>query len=158
MTLIVHVYESGVYVLFTGTMIELRKIYKLVAISLSLSQSLSPPPSHSSTLWRTPRCQAQPKHLELLQKPQAVLLQTRPISRFQTHLTKPRPPEHAVSPITTNNMAARLLSSLTARTLSRPTPSAIIRNARSFQSTARLMETPTAVLPVRKPVGAFRGR
>ncbi|KAL1303295.1 hypothetical protein AAFC00_006701 [Neodothiora populina] len=52
---------------------------------------------------------------------------------------------------------------MAARTLLRTTPrtcTPIARNAisqRSFQTTSRLLETPTAALPVRKPVGAFRG-
>ncbi|KAJ8607199.1 hypothetical protein MRB53_040459 [Persea americana] len=32
-----------------------------------------------------------------------------------------------------------------------------VRSARSFQTSARLQETPAAALPIRKPVGAFRG-
>ncbi|KAJ9647309.1 hypothetical protein H2199_002296 [Coniosporium tulheliwenetii] len=52
-------------------------------------------------------------------------------------------------------------STMAFRLLPRATPALVSRNAatplRSFQTTARLMETPSGALPVRKPVGAFRG-
>lgn len=54
-------------------------------------------------------------------------------------------------------MASRAMS-LTARRLavssSINTPAL---SRRSFQSSARMLETPAGVMPVRKPVGAFRG-
>ncbi|GAB7346159.1 hypothetical protein MBLNU457_4904t1 [Dothideomycetes sp. NU457] len=55
-------------------------------------------------------------------------------------------------------MAARILPSLTAtRAFVRPSPVNLARNIRNFQTTAQRFETPTAALPVRKPVGGFRG-
>ncbi|KAF2229132.1 hypothetical protein EV356DRAFT_456443 [Viridothelium virens] len=42
------------------------------------------------------------------------------------------------------------------RTLAYPS-SSIVRATRTFQSSSRLMETPSQPLPVRKPIGAFRG-
>ncbi|KAF1352094.1 hypothetical protein BDV97DRAFT_293210 [Delphinella strobiligena] len=51
---------------------------------------------------------------------------------------------------------------MAARTLLRSPATAMLRNTintqtRSFQTSRRLLETPTGALPVRKPVGAFRG-
>ncbi|KAF2144595.1 uncharacterized protein K452DRAFT_223071 [Aplosporella prunicola CBS 121167] len=56
-------------------------------------------------------------------------------------------------------MASRILANPSLRTAT--AASALVRRAcaapRSFQTSARLMETPTAALPAKKPVGAFRG-
>ncbi|EON65141.1 hypothetical protein W97_04378 [Coniosporium apollinis CBS 100218] len=55
-------------------------------------------------------------------------------------------------------MASRLLSRAPALVTRNVASSPTLRTPlRSFQTTARLMETPTGALPVRKPVGAFRG-
>ncbi|KAL8934186.1 MAG: hypothetical protein Q9211_005361 [Gyalolechia sp. 1 TL-2023] len=48
-------------------------------------------------------------------------------------------------------MASRILPSAL-RALHQPT-----RLARTFRTSSHLLETPTAALPLRKPVGAFRG-
>ncbi|KAL2356055.1 hypothetical protein BJ546DRAFT_1075908 [Cryomyces antarcticus] len=55
-------------------------------------------------------------------------------------------------------MASRLLVPAT-RTLARNilTPSTALRASRSFTTSQRLMEVPVGALPVRRPVGAFRG-
>jgi len=55
-------------------------------------------------------------------------------------------------------MAARILPTFAAtRALSRPSVF-LARQIRNFQTTSPRLETPPVVLPVRKPVGAFRGR
>lgn len=74
-----------------------------------------------------------------------------------------KPPRHSLSPSThpsnyrthTYTMASRALSMPARRVAARLSTPAMTR--RSFQSSARLLEVPVGAMPVRKPVGAFRG-
>jgi len=78
-----------------------------------------------------------------------------------TSTTRPRCFDFTLSrpALTHSTMAARLLPSLAAtRAFVRPSTVNVARNVRSFQTTRPRLETPTAALPVRKPVGGFRGR
>lgn len=53
------------------------------------------------------------------------------------------------------NMASRLTPSL--RLSKMAAPPLLRQSMRSFQASSRLLETPSAALPLRRPVGAFRG-
>jgi hypothetical protein len=54
-----------------------------------------------------------------------------------------------------HTMSSRALSMTVRRLATASTTPALSR--RSFQSSARMLEVPAGVMPVRKPVGAFRG-
>jgi hypothetical protein len=59
--------------------------------------------------------------------------------------------------ITTHNTMASRALSMPVRRLATSISSTPALSRRSFQSSARLLEVPAGVMPVRKPVGAFRG-
>jgi hypothetical protein len=54
-------------------------------------------------------------------------------------------------------MASRALSMPARRLATAASISTPALSRRSFQSSARMLEVPAGVMPVRKPVGAFRG-
>jgi hypothetical protein len=57
----------------------------------------------------------------------------------------------------THTMASRALSMPARRLATAASISTPALSRRSFQSSARMLEVPAGVMPVRKPVGAFRG-
>jgi hypothetical protein len=62
-----------------------------------------------------------------------------------------------ISQSTHNTMASRALSMPARRLATAASISTPALSRRSFQSSARMLEVPAGVMPVRKPVGAFRG-
>jgi hypothetical protein len=68
----------------------------------------------------------------------------------------PKQSSHILRNQHTHTMASRALS-MPARRLVTSISSTPALSRRSFQSSARMLEVPAGVMPVRKPVGAFRG-
>lgn len=87
---------------------------------------------------------------------------TNPNSSCSFRLAQPLPSSNpSVSSQTTHNQYTMSAATVARSAMRAAAPaSSILRTScrtRTFATTRRLMETPTGALPVRKPVGAFRG-